>query len=212
MMKNVMAIIAFSIALICITGCTKHEEGNHAGHQNKETGKKTAQVFENGRVIQFEEDAPVLDLVNQDGKKVTNADFKGKTILINVIYANCEESCPIQIHKFMEIEEAMKDKLGKSLQLVSITMDPERDSPAVLKSFAEKMDIDTSYWTLLTGDKSEIDKILKKFNFFYTKNDDGTFGHSNPIMTLNKEGKWIYTFNILTVPVDILLERIEKEV
>ena len=206
-------------AIFLTAGCSEKGDSGHEGHMTenhnheaKATGKKTAQIFEGGRIVMFEETPPVINLLNQDGKRVTNEDLKGKVTLINFIYTRCDESCPIMVHKFMDIEKEMKAELaGGKLQLVSITMDSEHDSPEILKSYSKKIEADTSYWSFLTEEKSIVDKVLKGFNFFYQKNEDGTFGHGNTIVMLDKNGVWKYNFNVLTVPVDILLERLKEE-
>jgi len=186
-------------------------QDQHMQHEAKASGKKTAQIFEGGRIVMFEETPPAINLIDQDGKRVTNEDLKGKVTLINFIYTRCDESCPVMVHKFMDIAKEMKDELGKNLQLVSITMDPEHDSPEILKSYAKKIDVDTTSWSFLTEKKDIVDKVLKGFNFFYQKNEDGGFGHGNAIVMLDKNGVWKYNFNVLTVQVDILVERLKKE-
>lgn len=203
----------FSLILLSV-GCSQGGDEAHTekmDHSQHAMPKKEMQVYENGRIIELEQEAPDIKLIDQNGKTVTNESLKGKVVLINFVYSNCDESCPIMVHKFMDIAEEMKAELGKNLVLVSITMDPERDSAEVLKAYAEKLKADTSYWSFLTGDKEEIAKTLKTFNFFYQKNEDGSFGHSNGIVLLDKKGVWKYTFNVLTVPVDIAVEWIKKE-
>lgn len=209
-------ITLFLAATVLASGCSEKKDNGHEGHDQdkpeaKTSAKKTAQIFEGGRIVMFEETPPVINLIDQDGKRVTNEGLKGKVTLINFIYTRCDESCPIMVHKFMDIAKEMKDELGKELQLISITMDPEHDSPEILKSYAKKIDVDTSSWSFLTEKKDIVDKVLKGFNFFYQKNEDGSFGHSNTIVMLDKNGVWKYNFNVLTVPVDILVERLKKE-
>lgn len=211
------AALFLILALVIFSGCSeKGHEGNstqdHSMHSGKEgEQKKVAQIYENGRVIEFEETAPQIKLTNQDGKIVTNEDLKGKVVLFNFIYTSCKESCPIMTHKFMDIEKAMKDEIKKGLTLISITMDPEHDTPEVLKKHATSINADPAHWSFLTGEKTEVDKVLKGFRFFYQKNEDGSFGHSNAIVMLDRRGVWKYNFNILSVPVDILVERVKKE-
>ncbi len=214
-------IALFLAATLIASGCSEKTDSGHEGqmtgehdqhkHEAKASVKKTAQIFEGGRIVMFEETPPVINLINQDGKRVTNEGLKGKVTLINFIYTRCDESCPVMVHKFMDIAKEMKDELGKNLQLVSITMDPEHDKPEILKSYAGKIEADTSSWSFLTEKKDIVDKVLKGFNFFYQKNEDGGFGHSNTIVMLDKNGVWKYNFNVLTVPVDILVERLRKE-
>lgn len=216
---KIKSYIAFFLILgvAIFSGCSEKGHEEHAGHDHSQHSgkegekKKTAQIFENGRIIQFEEKAPQIKLTNQDGKIVTNDDFKGKVVLFNFIYTNCKESCPIMTHKFMDIEKEMQAEIKKGLRLVSITMDPERDTPEVLKNHAQSINANPEYWTFLTGDKAEVDKVLKDFRFFYQKNEDGTFGHSNAIVMLDRNGVWKYNFNILSVPIDILVERVRAE-
>ncbi len=210
-------ITLITTAALAAAGCSEKTNSDHEGHDQhmqhaaKASGKKTAQIFEGGRIVMFEETPPEINLIDQDGKRITNEGLKGKVTLINFIYTRCDESCPIMVHKFMDIAKEMKDELGKNLQLVSITMDPEYDSPEILKSYAKKIDVDTSSWSFLTEKKDIVDKVLKGFNFFYQKNEDGGFGHSNTIVMLDKNGVWKYNFNVLTVPVDIVVERLKKE-
>ena len=205
--KKGLFITAAAAALLGL-GCS---QGGHEEQGGQASRTMEVEISEGGRVVKFEMDAPVIDLVNQDGERVTNEDLKGKVVLINFIYTNCQESCPVMVHKFMNISEEMKNELGRDLLLVSITMDPERDSPEVLKEFAGKMDIDTSKWMFLTGDRDTVGKTLKAFHFYYVKNEDGTFGHANTIILLDRKGKWKYNFSVLTVPVDIVIERVKKE-
>ncbi|MDH3975259.1 MAG: SCO family protein [Deltaproteobacteria bacterium] len=212
-MKQITLLIM--AALIIFAGCSEKGHEDHSSHEQHTTKKaekkKTAQIYENGRIVQFEETAPTINLTNQDGKIVTNEDLKGKVVLFNFIYTNCKESCPIMTHKFMDIEKEMQSEIKKGLRLISITMDPERDTPEVLKKHAASINANPEYWSFLTGEKSEVDKVLKGFRFFYEKNEDGSFGHTNAIVMLDRKGVWKYNFSVLTVPVDILVERVRKE-
>lgn len=216
---KIKSYIAFFLilALALFSGCSEkghesHSDHDHSQHSGMDTReKKVAQIYENGRIIQFEETPPQIKLVNQDGKVVTNDDFKGKVVLFNFIYTNCKESCPIMTHKFMDIEKEMQAEIKKGLRLVSITMDPERDTPEVLKKYAESLNANPEYWSFLTGKKEEVDEVLKGFRFLYEKLEDGSFGHSNAIAMIDKKGVWKYQFNILTVPIDILVERVRQE-
>lgn len=90
-------------------------------------------------------------LTSQDNRPVSLKDFRGKVVLINFIYTNCKETCPALIHKFLEVQDAFKARLGKDLILISITIDPERDTPAVLKGYAKTIGAGRQGWFFLTG-------------------------------------------------------------
>lgn len=208
-------LVFISLPLISCSNKTEQAHTNHEGHeahQHKVDEKKAdeIQIFENGRVLLFEREAPHIDLVDQNNQRVTSEDLKGKVVLINFIYTNCEESCPVMVHKFMDIARKLGEEMGRSIQLVSITMDPERDTPEKLKKYAEGLKADTSKWMFLTGEKETVDSVLKGFQFTYMKNEDGSFVHANGIMALDRNGVWRYQFNVLTDTVDIVIDRIKE--
>ncbi len=218
MKRYLILLVVTALIPVFLAACSESSHqmsgqmSGESGHEDHSAHKKTATISEDGRVIEFSENAPVIDLIDQDGRPVKNDDLTGKAVLINFIYAHCDESCPVMVHKFMDIAAELKGHMGKDLILLSITMDPERDTPDMLKGYAEKIRADESYWRFLTGEKDKVENTIKAFNFFFMKNEDGTFAHDNKIMMLDKDGRWKYIFNVLSVPVDIAVERIKKEV
>lgn len=109
-----------------------------------------------------------LQLVTQEGRKVrfyTDV-LEGRTVLINVIYTNCKDACPLITQHLNQVRALMGERFGREVYFVSLTSDPERDSPAALKAFAQKQDADLPGWTFLTGDKKDVDHILKKLGQF----------------------------------------------
>src|SRR5437762_973042 len=104
----------------------------------------------------------VLDvtLVNENGEKVKFADLvKNRMVVINFIFTNCAYRCPMQGRKFSELQTALGDKLDKDVRLISISRDPENDTPEKLKAWAKNYGARPG-WTLLSGNKIEIDKLL----------------------------------------------------
>jgi len=107
-------------------------------------------------------------LVTQDGKKVRfySDVLAGHTVVINVIYTNCKDACPLLTQKLLEVRGRIGDLFGKEVHFISISSDPERDTPAELKAFAKKQNADIPGWTFLTGEKRNIDFILKRLGQF----------------------------------------------
>lgn len=102
------------------------------------------------------------ELLTQDGKRVRfySDVLQDKVVLINVVFTSCEDACPLITRKLMEV----RNRLGpdKDVRFVSISTDPERDSPQALKKFAESQGIDEANWLFLTGAKPEVDKVLTR--------------------------------------------------
>jgi len=112
-----------------------------------------------------------LELRTQDNKPVrfyTDA-MEGKTVVINFIYTNCKDACPLITQKMLQMRDLLGDRFNKDVFYVTISTDPARDTPAEMKKFARKQSADLPGWMFLTGSKENIEVILKKFGG-YSKN------------------------------------------
>lgn len=101
-------------------------------------------------------------LLNQDGESVRfySDVLKDRVVLINVIYTDCADACPLITRKINEVREALGDEFERRVHFISISSDPERDSPQALKTFAQENDADAPNWTFLSGDKANVDFVL----------------------------------------------------
>jgi len=91
--------------------------------------------------------------------------IKGRQVIINLMYANCEGACPLITSKLVKVHQALKDRMGKDLFIYSITLKPEQDDPAALKKFAEMHGAaNLPGWLFLTGDPYDIETI--RFRLF----------------------------------------------
>ena len=105
-----------------------------------------------------------LPLVTQDGKQVrffTDV-LKDKVVLISFVYTQCKDACPLLTHKLTLVRDQLEGQLGEPIQFVSISLDPERDTPAALKTFAQRQQADHTGWVFLTGEPKNIQHIVKK--------------------------------------------------
>lgn len=108
-----------------------------------------------------------LPLITQDGKTVHFYDdlLKGKIVAINLIYTHCEYSCPLETARLAQVQKLLGDRMGKDIFFYSITIDPKRDTPEVLKGYAEKFHAGSG-WTFLTGKKEDIDLISRRLGLW----------------------------------------------
>lgn len=88
--------------------------------------------------------------------------LKGKTVLINVIYTDCKDACPLITKKLVEARQALPAAAQDSIRFVSISVDPERDTPAALRAYARAQDADHPSWFFLTGRKSLVDGVTRR--------------------------------------------------
>ncbi|MFB3819717.1 MAG: SCO family protein [Candidatus Methylomirabilales bacterium] len=96
-------------------------------------------------------EVPDFALTERSGRTITRADLLGKVWIANFIYTQCTETCPLQSVKVAQLQAEFRGE--KDLRLVSITVDPERDTPEVLARYAERYQADLERWLFLTGPK-----------------------------------------------------------
>src|SRR4249920_802403 len=106
---------------------------------------------------------PNIELTTQDGKTVHFYDdlIKGKTVAIDLIYTTCQYACPLETARLAQVQRILGDRMGSEINFYSITIDPEHDTPAVLKDYAEKYHAGPG-WLFLTGSAADIELISKK--------------------------------------------------
>ena len=104
------------------------------------------------------------ELYTQDGKRVRfySDVLKGRTVVFNTIYTNCKDACPLILQQLLQVRAKLGDAFGRDVFFVTLTSDPERDSPQALKKYAQEQSADVPGWTYLTGKKGDIDLILRR--------------------------------------------------
>ena len=105
-------------------------------------------------------EVPDFSLTERSGRRVTRADLLGKVWVANFIYTQCTETCPLQSARLARLQSEFAAE--EALRLVSITVDPKRDTPAVLSRYAERYGADPVRWLFLTGEKGAIYRLAKE--------------------------------------------------
>ena len=116
-----------------------------------------------------------VELINQDGEKVRfySDVLKNKVVIINTFFTTCKSICPPMNRNFEKIQEALGDRLGKDAFLVSITVDPETDTPTRLKEYGRRFHARPG-WMFLTGKKENVDWALYKLGQYVETKDNHT--------------------------------------
>jgi protein SCO1/2 len=130
-----------------------------------------------------------FSLTDQDGRPVTDADYAGKWKLVFFGFTSCPEVCPTTLNQMALMLKAL-GPLADKVQPLFITVDPERDTPAVLKSYTEAFD---ARITGLTGTPEQIAAVAKAYGAFYQKilqGDDYTMDHSTLIYVMRPDGRF----------------------
>jgi protein SCO1/2 len=119
---------------------------------------------------------PGFAFVDQNGERLTNEDLRGKFVIYTFGYTHCDAACPDTGPAMREIQELIAglDTQGVPVEFVTIFFDPERDTPARLQAYAERIGADTEDWHLVTGDPVRLKNVIGGgFSTYYEQQEDG---------------------------------------
>ena len=133
--------------------------------------------------------APPFTLTSQDSKSVALADLRGKVVALTFIYTGCPDICPMLTQKMADVQDALGAKFGTKIAFVSITLDPERDTPEVLKDYAQFWGAKLDGWAFLTGSPEAIRDVTRHYGVFFAKKEDGSVEHSQLTTLVDADGR-----------------------
>ena len=137
---------------------------------------------------------PDVLVSDQEGKRLNFYSdlIKGKTVAINFIFTTCTTICPPLTATMRQVQREMGERVGRDVWLISVSVDPLTDGPDRLKSFAAKFGVGYG-WTFVTGQKSEIDKLLRALGAYVSDKNN----HS-PIILVGNEpaGYWTRSYGL----------------
>lgn len=159
---SILAVALIAIGLFALQDWMRHQENNQAKRELPNYGT-----------------VPAFSLVTQDNKPMSLADLKGKIWLVDMIFTTCPGTCPLLTARMASIQAAI-EKTPPDVQLVSISVDPNNDTPPVLTEYAKHYRADPTRWTFLTGKVSTIYSIAK--NGFHLAIDSAREDAKQPIV------------------------------
>jgi protein SCO1/2 len=132
--------------------------------------------------------APDFTLTTQEGKRLSLSDFRGKVVAVTFIYASCADTCPLLTAKMAGLQARLGPDFGARVAFVSISVDPERDTPEVLKRYAEGHGAKPAGWAFLTGTPAEIREVARRYGIYYKKMPRGDVDHTFLTSVIDQRG------------------------
>jgi len=159
------------------------------------------------------------NLINQEGEEVKFPEIiKGHLTVLGFIYTHCPDICPMTTHNMYLTEKELSKANINDVKFVALSFDPDRDSPEVLKKFAEVRELDFNSWTLLTGEKNAVNDLLKRFDVKAIKTDESadeegnseySMMHTDRISLIDKNGRLRKNYKGSTLNIEELVNDIK---
>jgi protein SCO1/2 len=127
-------------------------------------------------------------LTTQDGGRLALADLHGKVVAVTFIYTSCADTCPLLTAKMASIQTRLGPAFGLKVFFVSITVDPERDTPDLLKGYAAAHGAQNGGWAFLTGTPAEIRAVVRRYGIVYRKEARGDVDHTFLTSIIDRDG------------------------
>ena len=131
---------------------------------------------------------PDFEFIDQNREMISNETMLGKVYVVEFFFTNCPTICPVMNQNLKEVEKEIN---RPDFGVISITIDPKRDTPEKLKIHAERLRIDNPNWHFLTGNRDDIYELSKKFNIYVGADETTAEGlnHSGKFALVDKNGK-----------------------
>jgi protein SCO1/2 len=179
---------------------------HHPGHNLDEVMGSREKYFQ-----AIDKAAPEFSLRGASGRVVTLSDFKGKVVVLHFIYASCPDVCPLHADRIAEVQGLINvSPMKAQVQFVSITTDPTKDVPEVLRGYAPVHGLDPANWMFLTTATGKPEdttrELAKAFGHTFTKAQGNYQVHGVITHVIDKQGRWRANFHGLRfAPVNLVL-------
>jgi protein SCO1 len=133
--------------------------------------------------------APEFTLTTEAGSRLSLADLRGKVLAVTFIYATCTDTCPLLTAKMTELQRRLGSDFGARVRFVSITVDPEVDTPEVLRGYAKAHGANVEGWSFLTGTSAEIKDVIRRYGAYASKTALGSVDHLFLTSLIDRQGR-----------------------
>jgi protein SCO1 len=142
--------------------------------------------------------APEVSLTDSSGQPFSLSSLHGKAVLVSFIYTTCNGSCPATTHNLYRVQQALKETglWGKQVEIVSISLDPARDTQDVLARYAKIFSADLAHWHFLTGPPERVAKVIAAWDMWARVGPSGTLDHPSRIFLLDPRGREREIYNL----------------
>jgi protein SCO1/2 len=191
-MKILKSTFLFTLITLTLVGCGLENQKNKKAEFPILGRKQYVEKIVDGKTVTDTVDHTIPDykLVNQDSNWVTPETFEGQVYVADFFFTSCPTICPTMKKQMLRVYEAYKE--NNDVAIISHTIDPEFDTVALLKDFAEKLDVKAPKWHFVTGEKEAIYELGQK-GYMVTamedENEEGGYLHSGAFVLVDKERK-----------------------
>ncbi|MCP4431179.1 MAG: SCO family protein [Gammaproteobacteria bacterium] len=131
----------------------------------------------------------IYDFVNSDGKTISLESFKGKPLIISMVYTSCYQICPMTTRHLTKMVEKARDALGSdTFEVAVIGFDTAVDTPQAMQYFGNKQGVSDKGWNLLSSNQADVNALARDMGFLFTPSSNG-FDHLIQVTILDAEGK-----------------------
>ena len=144
--------------------------------------------------------APSFELASAEGRRVSLVDFSDQVVVLHFVYARCPDVCPLHAEKLAEVQEMInRTPMQDSVQFISITTDPQGDTPDVLASYGPSHGLDAANWRFLTTrpgqDEATTRALAEAFGHKFLKGEDDYQTHGVVTHVIDRRGRWAANFH-----------------
>ena len=172
-MRSIAAVVLAALAVLLVLAAAIPAPAHQPGH-----GTRLPTIGA----------APPFALTTADGARFALANLRGKVVAVTFIYATCTDTCPLLTAKLAGLGRRLGKDFGAKVAFVAVTVDPERDTPEVLRSYAQAHGAHGPGWTFLTGTPAEIEDVARRYGVFARKTDRGDVDHTFLTSLVDRDG------------------------
>ena len=156
--------------------------------------------------------APPTILVNSSGKLFDLTSLKGKVVIVSFVYTTCNGTCPANTLTLSRVQKVLQQARlwGTSVEFVSISLDPERDTPDVLKRYAELFNADLANWNFLTGSRSDVQSVIAAWGMWARIGPSGALDHPSRIFLLDPKGHQREIYNLEFLQTEAVIQDVKE--
>jgi protein SCO1 len=184
--------MAVSLALLAVSAA------NLAAHSLDEL---EAQLGDREQYFQpIDREASPFALADAEERAVSLKDLRGKVVVLHFVYTSCPDVCPLHAERIAEIQEMVnRTPMRELVQFVTITTDPEHDTPEVMRDYGPAHGLDPVNWVFLTTTPGQPEdatrKLAERFGHGFTETEDGYQVHGVVTHVIGREGRWRANFH-----------------
>jgi protein SCO1/2 len=142
---------------------------------------------------------PDFTLTTQNEKPLKFGDLKGKVLLVSFIFTTCNGTCPATTHRMAQVQQELATRgvlKDDRVRLLSITLDPARDTPEVLRGYMKLYDLSSEHWTFLTGAVKDVQRVHTAWGMWAKPAANGQLDHPSRVFLIDGQGRVREIYNL----------------